>query len=205
MRTLSKLFFRGLAAILPLALTGYLLYWAVSAGERALREIIQALFPDLRYYPGMGFAASIVLVMAVGLLTYSFIVRQVYGRITRLLERIPIVKSIYGMVEDVVRIFASTEEKAFRRVVMVRLQDGSEILGFVTRERFDDLPEGIGAKQQVAVYLPMSYQLGGFTVVVDRSKVREVEMPIEEALRFAVTAGVSGSKAAGPPGTSSRE
>ena len=51
--------------------------------------------------------------------------------------------------------------------------------------------EGTGGADKVAVYLPMSYQLGGFTVIVPRSRIREVPMKAEEALRFCVTAGVS--------------
>lgn len=189
MRFLAKLFFRGLAAILPLALTGYLVWWSVAAGELLLHGLVVQFIPEEKYWPGMGFLLSIALVMVIGLLMYSFVIRQVYTRLTALLERIPVVKSVYGMIVDVVRLFGSADERPFRKVVLVTPVDGMEQLGFLTRESFDDLP-AIG-EAKVAVYLPMSYQLGGFTVIVPRARVREIDMKVEEALRFCVTAGVA--------------
>jgi uncharacterized membrane protein len=64
------------------------------------------------------------------------------------------------------------------------------LIGFITREDFGDLPVGIGGDDAVAVYLPMSYQIGGFTTMVPRSAVQPVDMSIEQAMRFAVTAGM---------------
>jgi uncharacterized membrane protein len=189
MRFLAKVFLRGLAAILPLALTGYLVYAAVVAGETLLRNLLLLVLPPERYWPGMGFLLSIALVLLSGLLMYSFVVRKVYGRFTRLFERIPVVKSIYGMIVDIVQLFASADERPFRAVVLVTLPGGLEQLGFLTREDFDDLPE-IGA-DKVAVYLPMSYQLGGFTLVVPKAQIRRLSMTVEDALRFCVTAGVA--------------
>jgi uncharacterized membrane protein len=188
--TAFRVFFRGLAAILPLALTGYLVYAAVVAGETLLRNVVLLVLPEgWTYWPGMGFALSLALVLAVGLLMYSFVVRRVYGRLTALLERIPIVKSVYGMIVDVVRLFGSADERPFQKVVLVRLPEGIEQIGFLTRDDFDDLPDiGVG---KVAVYLPMSYQLGGFTVIVPKDSVRELAMSVEAALRFCVTAGVA--------------
>jgi uncharacterized membrane protein len=82
--------------------------------------------------------------------------------------------------------------KAFNQVVMVQIGDSrARVLGLVTREDFSDLPPGIGAKDSVAVYVPMSYQLGGFTTIVPRSAIQPVNMTMEEAMRFAVTAGLS--------------
>ncbi|MEY4828521.1 MAG: hypothetical protein RLZZ562_317 [Planctomycetota bacterium] len=195
MHTLGKLFFRGLAAILPVALTGYLIYAAVVAGETMLRGALVWLFEEFKlewhYWPGMGFAVSIVLVTAAGLLTYSFLLRTVYRAFTSLLQRIPVVKSVYGMIVDVVQLL-SAEDRPFHKVVLVQMQNGAEQLGFLTREDFADLP-GFDP-DRVAVYLPMSYQLGGFTVIVPRSRIREVPMKAEDALRFCVTAGVSRSQ-----------
>ena len=184
-----RTFFRGLAAILPLALTGSLITWAVVSGETLLRSVIVIWLPEDQYWPGMGFVLSIGLVFLTGLLLYSFVARRLYRAFTALLERIPVVKSIYGMFVDVARLVASGEERPFRRVVMVRMPEGMELIGFLTREGFDDHPD-IGT-DKLAVYLPMSYQLGGFTVIVPAENVRELDMTIEEALRFCVTAGVS--------------
>ncbi|HEB54361.1 MAG TPA: DUF502 domain-containing protein [bacterium] len=184
-----RTFFRGLAAILPLAATAWLIYWAVTAGETLLRNLVLLVLPEEQYLPGMGLALSVMLVFLTGVMMYSFVVRKLYERFTALFERIPVVKSVYGMIVDVVRLFASSEEKPFRKVVLVRLPEGLEQIGFLTRESFEDYPDVGDGK--VAVYLPMSYQLGGFTVVVPAANVRELAMTVEEALRFCVTAGVA--------------
>jgi len=188
MRLLGKLFFRGLAAILPLALTGYLVSAAVVAGETLLHRIVVYFIPEENYHVGMGFLLSIVFVLAVGLLMYSFLVRAIYARATRVLTRIPVIKSIYGMIVDIVQLFGG-EQRPFHKVVLVRVDQGGEMLGFVSREDFADMPAF--GEDRVAVYLPMSYQLGGFTLIVDRARVREVPMQVEDALRFCVTAGVA--------------
>ncbi|MEC8651365.1 MAG: DUF502 domain-containing protein [Planctomycetota bacterium] len=184
-----RTFVRGLAAVLPLALTGSLITWSVVNGEALLRSVIVLWLPEDQYWPGMGFVLSIALVFIIGLLLYSFIARRIYRAFTALVERIPVVKSIYGMFVDVARLVASGDEKPFRKVVMVQMPGEVELIGFLTREGFDDHPE-IG-EDKLAVYVPMSYQLGGYTVVVPATRVREISMSVEEALRFCVTAGVS--------------
>ena len=60
--------------------------------------------------------------------------------------------------------------------------DQTSLMGLMTRDDFSDLPEGIGDDETVAVYLPMSYQLGGFTVMVPKSKVRPVDMKVDQAM-----------------------
>jgi uncharacterized membrane protein len=68
------------------------------------------------------------------------------------------------------------------------------LIGFITREDFKDLPKNLGDKDKVAVYLPMSYQVGGFMVIVPKSRITIVDMSIEEAMKFALTAGLSTGK-----------
>ena len=78
---------------------------------------------------------------------------------------------------------------------MVSVPDSHiRMLGLVTREDFAALPDGMDDGQTVAVYLPMSYQMGGYTIFADKANIRAVNMSIEEAMRFIVTAGVSTQK-----------
>jgi uncharacterized membrane protein len=86
------------------------------------------------------------------------------------------------------------------QVVAVTLPGGMRLLGFLTRADFDDVP-GVAGEGEVAVYLPMSYQVGGFTVLLPRSAVTPVPMSREEAMKFILTAGLkSASPAVEPPG-----
>ena len=80
------------------------------------------------------------------------------------------------------------------------LPGNMRLLGFVTRADFSHAP-GIARADEVAVYLPMSYQVGGYTVLVPRSACTPVDMSREEALKFILTAGLkSASPAIEPPG-----
>ncbi len=112
-----------------------------------------------------------------------------------MLQRIPGIKSLYGSIRDMVGFFDASKQKEFDKTVMVALGDENvRLMGLVTREDFRDLPEGIGDEQTVAVYLPMSYQLGGFTVMVPKAKIKPVDMKVDQAMQFVLTAAVSPKK-----------
>src|SRR5688500_13509448 len=65
-----------------------------------------------------------------------------------------------------------------------------KVLGFVTRAEFTDLPAGIGTPSEIAVYLPMSYQVGGYTLIMPRESAKPIEMSREDAMKFILTAGL---------------
>ena len=70
-----------------------------------------------------------------------------------------------------------------------------EVLGFVTREQFDDVPLDPQAEDAVAVYMPMSYQIGGYTLFLPRSALTPVDVSFEQGMRLAITGGVTRSPA----------
>jgi uncharacterized membrane protein len=67
-------------------------------------------------------------------------------------------------------------------------------LGFVSRADFSDLPEGIGREGEIAVYLPMSYQIGGYTLFMPRAQAVAVDMSREDAMKFILTAGLKSAR-----------
>jgi len=73
------------------------------------------------------------------------------------------------------------------------------VIGFVTQAVPENLPEGLQDKDSMLVYLPLSYMIGGYAVLVPRSAVQRIDMNMEEAMRFTLTAGVTG-KSATPSG-----
>jgi uncharacterized membrane protein len=191
MKLVIRMFLTGLAAVLPVMVTLYVLYWLGSTAEAFLGGGLKMLIPDTLYWPGMGVAAGLVLVFVIGALMRAWLFRKVFRWGERLVERIPLVKALYGAVRDLMSFFSGSDTKAMRRAVMVTVGDTPvRLIGFITREDFGDLPVGIGGDDTVAVYLPMSYQIGGFTTMVPRSAIQPVDMSIEQAMRFAVTAGM---------------
>lgn len=191
MKKIGKLFLQGLIAILPIALTLYVIYWLATTAESVLGQGIRFVIRDY-YRPGMGVLAGFFLVLSIGILLRIWIFRKLLALGEALLQKVPGVKSVYGSIRDLVGFFDASKKKDFDKTVMVSfLDDDTRLMGLVTREVFDDLPKGIGDKETVAVYLPMSYQLGGFTVMVPRSRIQAVDLPVDQAMKFVLTAGVS--------------
>jgi uncharacterized membrane protein len=191
MRFLSRVFFQGLLTVLPIALTVFVLFWLSSMAEAVLGPLLRLGLTDAHYLPGMGLTAGVVLIFLVGLMVNTWGISQLIGWGERRLNRLPLVKFIYGPMRDLMQFFSSSKE-LMGQVVMVRLgQSEMRLLGFVTRKDFTNLPEGIGGNGKVAVYLPMSFQLGGFTVMLPKEAIEPVDMSIEEAMKFALTGGVT--------------
>lgn len=192
MKLITRLFLRGLAVVLPIGLTIYIVYWLITRGEGLLRSLLLLVLPEQYYVTGIGFVLSILAIILIGALNYSWVARSILGIGTGILERVPLVRAVYGMLKDMMRFFLHSEKDGFDQVVMVRVAAGkARALGFITRTDFSELPSGIGAEDQVAVYVPMSYQLGGFMLVVPRDQIEVIDMSMDQALRFAVTAGMA--------------
>ena len=200
LKRFGRLVLEGLAAILPLAVTLYALWWLGAKAESALgapirwtlRQLAERLdSPGIArwYVPGMGVVAGFVLLLAVGILARLWITRRLLALGERIMARIPLAKTIYGSVKDLLSVFAG-HKKSFSTVAFVTLPGTPfKVLGLVTREDFHDMPQ-VG-DDRVSVYFPMSYQIGGYTMLVPKETIEKVDMTIEEAMRFAMTAGVS--------------
>ncbi len=197
MKSIGKIFLTGIFTVLPVLATVYLVIWLLSTIERFLGRPLLFLLPDDSYRAGMGLVAGIVLVFVTGLLMRAWLFRQIVRGGEELLMHVPLVKGVYKALKDFFGLFSNDSNTDLLQVVSVQLP-GSEmrLLGFITRSDFSDLPAGVGKEGEVAVYLPMSYQVGGYTVLLSRELLRPVDMTREEALRFLLTAGI---KTQAPP------
>jgi uncharacterized membrane protein len=115
----------------------------------------------------------------------------VLGLGEELLLRVPVVKTVYSAIRDMTRLVNTDKKKGdLDRVVTVDVGLG-RLIGFVTQEHAKTLGIG-GSDDLVAVYLPMSYQIGGYTIYLSRSKVVETDLTVEQAMRIVLTGGVRG-------------
>ncbi|HEX9792972.1 MAG TPA: DUF502 domain-containing protein [Planctomycetota bacterium] len=189
MKSFGKIFLRGLLAVLPVALTIWFLWWLGSMAERTLGGLLQLVLPEAYYLPGLGILAGASVVFLVGLFAHAWIVRATARIAERRLEQVPLVKTIYGSVRDFVAFFRQDErEDRLGRPVLLEL-GGAQLVGFVTGED----AVALGLEGHVVVYLPMGYQLGGYTVAVPADSVRPIKtLNTQEAMRYALTAGISG-------------
>lgn len=190
MAFVSRVFIKGLITLLPITLTIALLIWVVSKAEWAFGEPLRELLPPAFYFPGAGVAFALVIIFLAGLAVNNYLTNQFVGWLETRVEKVPIIKSIYAPIRDVTHIFAKNGPESHQRVVMVQFGNGIESMGLITRERFNDLPPGTIPPDHVAVFMPFSYGVGGFTVVVAKSAIRETVLPAEKALQLSITGWV---------------
>ncbi len=188
---LTAIFVQGLIALLPLAVTIAILWWLGVTAERTLGGAIRWVLPEEWYVRGMGIAAGIIVIFLFGVLMNIYGVPKLIHLGETIIGRIPLVKTVYGAVRDLLGFFSrSGREGPVSQVVVVTFGDsGIKAVGLLMRDTFEDLPEGLGGEDYVVVYFPQSYQLGGMLLLVPRANVTAVDMNLEDALRFIVTAG----------------
>ena len=191
MKQIGGILLKGLVTILPIGLTIYFIYWLGVTTEDLLSKPIKLVLDDANYWPGMGLVTGFLILFLVGLAVNAFIVRRVLGMGEELLLRVPVVKTVYSAIRDMTRLVNTDKKKGdLDRVVTLDYGPG-KLIGFVTQEHANTLGIG-GGEDMVAVYLPMSYQIGGYTLYVSRSKVHETDLTVEQAMRIVLTGGVRG-------------
>lgn len=189
MASINKVFFRGLITLLPITLTVYILYSAIIILENLLGSFLRLLLPT--YIPGLGLVLTLVLIYMFGLLLNNYITGRILMSLEERLTRVPFLKAIYSPLRDLMNLFSQKEPKEMGKVVLVKIGDsGIRMLGIVTRESFTDLNFGALGQDKVSVYVPFSYGLGGYTLLVEKSQVTEVNIPIEKAMSLAITGWV---------------
>jgi uncharacterized membrane protein len=192
MTQITRTFFTGLAVLLPVAATIYLLIWATLATERTLDGLLRFVLPQAVYFPGLGVALGLMLVFLVGLLMRTWAARKIFSWTEKLMYRVPVIRTVYGALRDFANFMSQPNKQDSQQVVLVRL-GGTDlrVMGFVTRDDLARLPSGMSEPGMILVYMPMSYQVGGYTALVPRTSVQPVNMSFQEAMRFTLTAGLS--------------
>ncbi len=210
---MKKYLLAGLLVWLPLAITFWVLHsvlgmldglfaWALSASQAVLPAGAHSTLETLKQIPGLG-----VIVMVIGLLLTGVFATNIAGQWaltqgSRLLNKIPIVKSIYSSVQQVSDTLFSSSGNAFREAVLVQYpRQGSWAIAFVTGR-----PGGEAATHLsgdfLSLYVPTTPNpTSGFFLMVPRADVIELAMSVDEALKYVISMGV----VAPPPAAPSRE
>lgn len=177
-------------AVLPIAITLTLIIWILDGIERIFGFVIIHLIGPRHYFPSLGLIIGLILVYMVGLAMNAWIVQKISQWGERVVKRIPLVKTLYSSVSDLMNFFKTQAKKPESNVVLVHIGEMT-LVGLVTRDSFHDLGEPFTKRDDLlAVYLPMSYQLGGYTIMVPRASVEVTAMSVEKAMRFVITAGM---------------
>jgi len=139
----------------------------------------------------VGLLVAIVAIYLAGGLVGGFLGRRMYGRVERLIVRIPVFRQIYPHVKQVVDLILGDSAMAFKRVVMVQFpREGMWVLGFVTGDSPPAIAQGIVAPSLTVFIANTPTPFTGFTVTVTADQVVDVAMTVDEALRYLITGGV---------------
>ena len=185
---------KGLAAVLPVGLTLYFIYWLSLSIERLMHPLLDYLIPGEYYWPGLGLLTGLMFLFLIGLAVNAWLIQSILGLGESLLSRIPLIKSIYGAIRDFTDFFANGQKRqSLSNAVAVEI-GGVRLLGFKVQDNVDDVLPQQADQDLIAVYLPLSYQIGGYTVCLPRTSVIDLEMGNEETMRWILTAGLSKSE-----------
>ncbi|MBT8107751.1 MAG: DUF502 domain-containing protein [Gammaproteobacteria bacterium] len=194
MKRIRRYLIAGLLVWLPL----YVTYVLVTFFAGLMDKSIQLLPPNLRPeawwgapLPYFGVILTIVLILVTGILTANLVGRKVVGGWESLLERIPFVRSIYSASKNFTEIVFSDSEVAFSKVLMVEYpRKGLYTLTFQTATEVGEIQERTG-EDVVACFVPSTPNpTTGYIIMVPKRDVIELDMTVEEAIKFVMSLGV---------------
>jgi len=192
MNAIGKLFLKGLVVVIPVTLTLAILWWLARGAEQVLGGLLMRFLPAGWYIPGMGVVSAVAMTILVGLLTHVILFQKLFAIGDAILHRLPLVKTIYSALKDFIGYLSPDSKMAMSKVVLVKIPGQDfEQLGFVTRDDFSRLPMELTVDEPIAVYLPMSYQIGGYTLFLPRSCLTPVDMSFEDGMKLVLTGAVS--------------
>jgi len=189
---MGKIFKRGLIALAPVAISIAVIVWLLRILEGIFRVPLQWMIGKY-YFPGMGLMIAFVFIFVFGIFVNNYLLQKMSALFDRWFARIPLFKTIYSSIGDMMSYFQPKDSEKGGRMVLVEV-DSLRFLAILTREDLSDMPEGLGEGDRVTVFIPFSYQIGGFTTTVLRSKIKPIDMTVEQGMRFIVTAGMVSGK-----------
>ncbi len=196
MKSFWKTFLKGFATVLPLFITLYVVFWTIVYAESLVGGLLKMILPSRFYIHGMGILGGFFILYALGLLMEKQVVIQKLSHFAEeQLNRIPVIKTLYGSVKNLINFATAKEEHEIRKVVLVTIAHDIRLIGFVTGDAAEQLGFAPDNEEKlVAVYLPMSYMIGGYTAYLPQSRITPINLSFEEATQVVLTAGMGKNK-----------
>jgi len=193
MNFLRRYLVAGLLVWLPLVATLYVIRLLVRWMDQSLLLLPDQFKPDnlLGFHlPGVGVLLSLIILLLTGLIAANLFGRKLVGLWERLLSRIPLVRSVYSAVKQLVETMFSDNGNSFRKVVLVEFpRRGLWTLAFLTNNEHGLVQEATG-RDVISVYVPTTPNpTGGYFVLVPREDVREIDLSVDEGLKLLLSMG----------------
>jgi uncharacterized membrane protein len=189
-RAILNYFIKGLLVVLPIAISIFIVIWAVTTVDSWLNlNNIQGVDPrtgESRNIPGLGLAMVVTIILAAGIFVTNLVTEPMYNWFQKVLDKLPILKFIYSSIKDLTEAFVG-DEKKFNHPVLVQVEGDMKRIGFLTQS---DL-SALGLSGESIVYFPFSYSFAGQVYVVKNENIKELDISAADAMKLVVSGGVS--------------
>jgi len=194
MATLRKYLIAGLLVWLPLAATVVIFKLVIDLLDKIILLLPLEYRPESLFgfaVPGFGLVLTIAVLVLTGMLAANLLGRQLVTFWEAILNRIPVVRSIYNAVKQIASTILSSQGKSFRKVVMAEYpRKGIWSIGFLSNENVALACQGLDS-DMVAVFLPTTPNpTSGFILLFPRDEIMELDMSVEEGFKFIISMGV---------------
>ena len=194
MQSFRKWLLAGLLVVVPIAITIWVLEWIVSTLDKTLLILPSSWHPDKLlgfHIPGFGVLLAIGILLVLGATASNFFGNKLVNWWHALLNRIPVVRSIYSGVKQVSDTLFSESGNAFRKAVLVQWpREGMYTIAFVTGTPGGDAANYLNG-EYISLYVPTTPNpTGGYFVMAKTSDCIELRMSVDEALKYIVSMGV---------------
>ena len=191
---IKRYFITGLLIWVPLVITGWVLSLIISTLDQSLRLLPTSIHPEALVgfaIPGAGALLTLVMILLTGLLAANFIGQKLVVWWEKLLARIPVVNSVYNSVKQVSDTLFSPNGNAFRKALLVQYpRQGSWTVAFLTGAPGGDIVNHLEG-EHVSVYVPTTPNpTSGFFLMMPTKDVVELDMTVDEALKYIISMGV---------------
>ena len=192
MAALRKYLLAGIVALAPLLVTVALINWLIELSDTAVAMLPEAYRPETLLgmdVPGLGILLAVLFIIIIGMVTTHFVGNQLMRLVNRIMERIPLVRTIYKATRQLFAATLSDSSKAFESVVMVPFPDrATMVVGFVTGEMTVAMH---GSEQaRISVFVPSTpVPTTGWLLFVEASEVVRLDMSVEEGMKLVLSGG----------------
>jgi len=187
MQWIRRSFITGLFVTVPLFISVAAFIWIFNIVDGLTTPLYDRLLE--RHVPGLGILTTAVAIMLVGAFATNVIGKRVLQRAEGWLLRVPVFRTIYAPVKQIVAAFSPDNESGFKRVVMVEDPRRGYVLGFLTREFTVD--RGRGPEALLAVYVPTNHLYLGDVMIFERERAVFPDIAVEDGIRIFLTGGMA--------------
>ncbi len=187
---------RGLLLLVPLVVTIAFIVWLARTIESALKPVFEGLLPPSWYFPGLAVLLFLLTAFVLGLMTRNVLLRKTLEITERWMVKLPVIGSVYPVVRQVTDLLSGKSTNENGSVVLATIPESdTQVIGIVTRAADGQAPNWLPTGCEM-VFVPMSYQMGGFTLILPRDQLQTLDMKPGEALQMVIMGGMVQPKSA---------